>query len=135
MIAPLSMFSAAERERIELLASQPTPPPKWIYFGDPDDLRPVACIMSRAYYEWHLRRGRDIRNPVERERIGAGLRATVIARDGLTCGICKERVEHDDVHLDHVRPVSRGGPNTAANLRVTHSRCNMRKGARWEPPR
>ncbi len=61
--------------------------------------------------------------------VSQALRVEVIARDGLTCGICGTRVEPSDLHIDHIVPLSAGGPTEATNLRVTHSRCNILKGA------
>lgn len=58
------------------------------------------------------------------------LRMAVIARDGLICGICRGRVHEWDVHIDHIVPVSRGGMSIMSNLRVTHSKCNLRKAVR-----
>jgi len=69
---------------------------------------------------------------VAREPISKALRAKVVARDGLLCGICGGDVEYNDVHLDHVRPVLLGGPTVASNLRVTHSQCNLRRPKRPE---
>ena len=46
------------------------------------------------------------------------------------CWICG-RPLGDDTHLDHVKPLARGGWDTLANLRPTHAECNMRKGAKW----
>ena len=57
------------------------------------------------------------------------VRSEVIARDGLKCGICGTPVAQADIHLDHIVPWSKGGTTDAANLRVTHSRCNILKGA------
>lgn len=61
----------------------------------------------------------------------AVMRATIIERDGLVCGICGGGVEPDDVHVDHIRAIARGGrAMDPRNLQVTHSACNLRKGAR-----
>ena len=130
---PLELFATADRERIEWLASQPAPPPRWIQFGDRGDRHPMASMPSRAFYEWHKRRGRDIRKQPEREPIRAWLRDQVIARDGLICRLCFEAVDRVDLHIDHIRPLARGGRTTLENLQVAHARCNMAKGARWEP--
>lgn len=59
-----------------------------------------------------------------------GLRDQVVERDGLVCGICAGPVAPDDVHIDHVEPWAMGGETTLNNLRVTHSRCNLARGAR-----
>jgi hypothetical protein len=70
-----------------------------------------------------------------RRRTGEGmtswLRAEVFKRDGWKCGICEARVDPDlrfpdpmAPSLDHVIPIAEGGSNEAANLRLTHLRCN-----------
>ena len=53
-------------------------------------------------------------------------------RDGDICGICGSRLSSfGDTHIDHIRPVSRGGGNELGNLRLTHARCNLRRGNRY----
>lgn len=59
----------------------------------------------------------------------ARLRPTIIQRDGLRCHICGGDVLPRDVHVDHVHPLARGGESDPHNLRVSHSRCNLLKGA------
>jgi 5-methylcytosine-specific restriction endonuclease McrA len=56
------------------------------------------------------------------------IRAAVIRRDGLTCAICHLAVEPADLHIDHTIPLADGGPDTLTNQRVTHAKCNLRKG-------
>ena len=65
-----------------------------------------------------------------REKIPQGLRRAVIERDGLQCRLCGHEVDPDDVHIDHIQPVTKGGRNRLDNLQVAHSRCNIRKGNR-----
>lgn len=52
----------------------------------------------------------------------------ILERDGLICHICTEAVEPQDVHFDHVIPLSKGGPHSMENIKVAHARCNTRKG-------
>lgn len=122
-IKPLEELSPENRARIEFLAAQPSPPPQWITFGD-EIGRPLASIPSRAWYEWHRA------HPDATTDITTALRRAVIGRDGYVCGICGDEVEPPDVHIDHIHPRSRGGKTEPDNLRVTHSLCNMRKGAK-----
>lgn len=49
--------------------------------------------------------------------------------DGL-CGICREPVEFETFHVDHIIPLSRGGEHSYANTQPSHPVCNLRKGAR-----
>ena len=47
------------------------------------------------------------------------------------CPLCGGTVEPEDLHLDHIRPWSKGGSDFPSNLQVTHGLCNIRKGARY----
>ena len=120
-VTPLHDLPLDYQDEIAWEVAQDTPPPAEISFE--------LCIMpNRAWYEWHWQRGMD---PHERRAgVPKRLRAIVIERDGLVCGICHLDVPADDVHVDHITPVARGGSDALTNLRVTHSRCNLSKGAR-----
>lgn len=67
-----------------------------------------------------------------RPRIADNMRSKICERDGFICHICGAPVDPDDVHLDHVKPFSRGGETTFDNLRVSHSRCNLSKSNKWD---
>lgn len=126
---PLEQFPPEHRRMIQELADAPEPPERWRHFGDPESRRPLAWMESRAWLEWHWQRG--IYPGAARPKIPRYLREAVIARDGHVCQICQGDVDPTDIHLDHIKPYSKGGPTTLANLRVTHSLCNIRKGARY----
>lgn len=62
------------------------------------------------------------------------LRALVCKRDGWRCGICERKVNPalrwpnpKAASLDHIIPVSEGGSNDPANLRLTHLVCNLQR--------
>lgn len=54
----------------------------------------------------------------------------VYERDQGICGICNLPVPWDDLHIDHVIPLSKGGKHSYANVQSAHSLCNFKKGAR-----
>lgn len=63
--------------------------------------------------------------------------AEVFERDDWTCGICDEPVDQAltypdpmSASLDHVVPLSLGGPHTRGNARCSHLVCNIRRGNR-----
>lgn len=60
-------------------------------------------------------------------------RAERFMRDGGLCGICGLAADPDDWHLDHVRPVSKGGEHSYANTQVSHPLCNKVKRDRLLP--
>jgi len=43
------------------------------------------------------------------------------------CYICDELIPLGDRHVDHIVPVSKGGPTRPSNLAVACSHCNMSK--------
>lgn len=55
-------------------------------------------------------------------------RDAIFQRDGLTCYLCGEEFDRENLHLDHVVPLSRGGNHTPDNIRVACKWCNARKG-------
>ncbi|MGB6544925.1 MAG: HNH endonuclease signature motif containing protein [Candidatus Acidiferrales bacterium] len=57
------------------------------------------------------------------------LRALVLMRDGARCRLCGA-VPDDDVrlHVDHVKPWSKGGETVLENLQILCNVCNIGKG-------
>lgn len=43
--------------------------------------------------------------------------------------LCKARLRDGATHLDHIRPIARGGSNELGNLQLLCQRCNTSKGA------
>ena len=57
-------------------------------------------------------------------------RLRVFERDGWICGLCGGPVAREDASLDHVIPISLGGPHLYSNVQCSHLICNIRKGDR-----
>jgi predicted nucleic acid-binding Zn ribbon protein len=74
-----------------------------------------------------LKRGNGRLGPGRRREIE---RAYVIERDGSRCHLCGKKCRPEEIHLDHVVPLSQGGSHDPENLRVSHAVCNLRKGDR-----
>ena len=58
----------------------------------------------------------------------------VFERDSWTCGLCGKRVNRRlkfpnprSASLDHIIPLSRGGPHTYQNVQLAHLKCNLEK--------
>lgn len=64
----------------------------------------------------------------------------IIDTYGLLCNICNEPINfvsarkvgkrgwERGLHIDHVIPIAKGGPDTLENVRPTHGLCNIKKG-------
>lgn len=95
---------------------------------------PEKRLTKRAY--WHryyaLKVGSSV-GPVDYR--------AVLERCGWVCQICMEPIDpglkHPDprsASIDHITPLSKGGPHVDENLQAAHYGCNSRKGNRWSAP-
>lgn len=63
----------------------------------------------------------------ERKAIGKRLRFDVLKRDAFTCQYCGKQPPDTVLHIDHIKPVSKGGKNTLLNLVTSCVDCNLGK--------
>lgn len=63
----------------------------------------------------------------ERKAISKRMRFEVLKRDSFTCQYCGKQPPDAILHLDHIKPVSKGGKNTILNLITSCSDCNLGK--------
>lgn len=73
-------------------------------------------------------------NPVNkitfpRQPISKELRWAIWKRDNFTCRNCGSRKY---LHIDHIKPVSKGGKTIKSNLQTLCSKCNIKKGSKYE---
>lgn len=73
------------------------------------------------------RRIRELNLNIEAKLINYDL---ILKRDKRICHICNKKVKTNNLHFDHVIPLSKGGPHTIENIKVSHSWCNWKKGNR-----
>lgn len=69
-----------------------------------------------------------------RKTLSRSIRERVIARDGLTCAYCRSVLDPEDVTIDHVVPVVRGGTDELTNLAISCRPCNSKKGTKDAVP-
>ena len=71
---------------------------------------------------------------VERSKMSSTLRYQVLNRDGFRCTICGATAEDGvKLHVDHIKPVSKGGKTELSNLRTLCDRCNRGKSDYYNP--
>ena len=63
----------------------------------------------------------------QRKAISKKMRFEVLKRDSFTCQYCGKQPPDVVLHLDHIKPVSKGGKNTMLNLVTSCSDCNLGK--------
>lgn len=69
---------------------------------------------------------------VHRVILTKAARSDIYNRDDKRCSICGKPLKYDDVSIDHIIPISRGGTNAMDNLRCTCEDCNKLKSNRLD---
>ena len=60
------------------------------------------------------------------------VRQVVYERDGHNCMKCGKNVRKDSFHVDHIRPISKGGAEySLENLQLLCPSCNLHKQGKW----
>ena len=72
------------------------------------------------------RRG-GLDRPRGRSKISASKKVRILLRDGNKCVSCGET---ENLCMDHIHPISKGGTNDESNLQTLCRSCNSRKGAK-----
>lgn len=97
------------------------------YYADPEKF----MVSSR------VRRARVKQVPFERYTVN-----DVLNKWGNVCHLCNQEIDlsaprqmrlkgwEHGLHLDHVVPISKGGPDTLDNVKPSHGLCNIRKNAK-----
>lgn len=87
---------------------------------------------NRERYNAKMRKMNAKRDAIKRgattaEKFG---REDVLEKWGTDCHICDELVDLEDWHMEHVVPLSKGGPHTLENVKPAHPICNLQKGTK-----
>jgi hypothetical protein len=92
----------------------------------------AAGKRAQRHKHWHIRRARLAE--VESERVDP---YGIFKRDRWRCQICGRKVQTQKKNnhprqatIDHIVPISRGGPHVSSNLQTACRQCNSRKGAK-----
>lgn len=72
------------------------------------------------------------RAPIERKRSRPSLSTkmflALVQRDTDECFYCGRSVPEDEATIEHLVPLSKGGPNHISNFALAHARCNQDAG-------
>lgn len=92
------------------------------------DRTAANAAQARHAQQPHVRLARAATE--SRRRAGRGVVVDRFQVWFLGAGICGSHVDVDEMHVDHVAPLIKGGPHVLTNLQPAHAGCNLRKGGR-----
>lgn len=67
----------------------------------------------------------------QRKLMTKELRNEIIERDHSICQICKKKCLRNEIEVDHIQPISKGGKTIRSNLQVLCLSCNRKKSNKW----
>ena len=65
-----------------------------------------------------------------RKSISKGKRMSVYKRDSFICQYCGNRFSVEDLSIDHLIPLAKGGTDIMPNLITSCKKCNNKKGSK-----
>jgi hypothetical protein len=89
-----------------------------------------ACIDRILALQEQIK---DLASRLSRPSFSDSYRRELWERDEKKCYLCHKRIKNWDgkhMHVDHVRPRSKGGPDEVDNYRAVHPSCNRTKSDR-----
>ncbi len=108
---------------------------KWALLN-PVRARQINNAATRRHYAKYPEKARENCRARRARLIGAygvissGIETTLHERQKGKCACCKSRLKVGNVHLDHVKPLVKGGLHEDLNLQLLCATCNLKKGAR-----
>lgn len=92
------------------------------------DLLGADYDLEEIGYETTLRKHEAKK---QRDLMTPSLRKKIMKRDHYTCRYCGKYMPNgDDIHIDHIIPIAKGGKTIESNLQVLCQKCNLQKGAK-----
>lgn len=143
-MAETKEWKASHRERVRVLDSgyrqrnqdKIREAARSAYHANPKIFLDRTRAYNKKYPEkTRLRRANNC--AVRRARIAAARvervsYKTILERDKGICHICGLPIGNEKYNFDHVIPLSKGGPHSTDNIRLSHATCNFKKGAKYE---
>jgi 5-methylcytosine-specific restriction enzyme A len=94
-----------------------------------DEMNFCACMKA----EEDVSRERVANNASRRRQLTRAVQNSVFKRDGFTCRSCRAEPLIENLHIDHIVPLSAGGSDDLSNLQVLCRDCNLSKGSKIVP--
>ncbi len=94
---------------------------------DPEEIESLIKMLNDKRYNFY--NNREVWEAicrVERGKVSNKMRFSIYKRDGYRCCICGRKT--DDLEIDHIKPIAKGGKSVYSNLQTLCHNCNKKKG-------
>lgn len=92
-------------------------------------LKPNDPILLEKVISWMKNRTNVILNNCKKTRKNiSSKKKSLLIRDGNACFFCGERMDYEDMTIEHILSISHGGSNRVENLTLAHKSCNLMAG-------
>jgi len=86
--------------------------------------------MNKKILKWTQEALFDAESNLKRKKLPESLRIRVYMKSNFKCVLCKADLTLVKPHIDHIKPLARGGDDSFSNLQALCERCNLSKGSR-----
>ena len=94
----------------------------------------IVMLHDTIKLEWSQEKEYMRTTRYERSRMTLSMRYNVMQRDGFRCVLCgASREDGVKLHVDHIKPIAKGGKTEMSNLRTLCDRCNFGKRDKYDP--
>ncbi len=94
----------------------------------------IKSKTQKVYKHTHKKRKLADEHARERAKMTNSLRYNIFKRDDFRCQICGHDAKDGvKLHVDHIKPIAKGGKTEEENLRTLCSRCNSGKRDKYDP--
>jgi 5-methylcytosine-specific restriction endonuclease McrA len=136
LVAVRALEDLYERRRIELREAETQGPLSYLQARE-ERKQEAESRAERVAQRKHERRVRYLEGSPAIRSAARVLKQLLIEEqvlDGewVICFYCKCTISASESHLEHKRPISRGGKNTKGNLALSCAPCNLKKGRKTD---
>lgn len=121
-------------ENIEFIIQYTSPAGRNHYEKSIDiDILDLMDILNIIKDKDSYKQSEEYKKKHERQLLTPGLRYDIMKRDGFRCVICGRTAEDGvKLHVDHIKPISKGGLTVPENLRTLCQDCNLGKSDKYD---
>lgn len=105
----------------------PTEEEAWATLAEMQDKIAAGIHPNEGLERPEIRGYLPARKLARTRRVTAQARFLILQRDGFACRYCGRRPPEVILHVDHVQPWSKGGPDDPSNLVTACRDCNLGK--------